>query len=26
VSWYYARVVQEDGQMAWSSPVWVTVE
>ncbi len=25
-SWYYARVVQEDGQMAWSSPVWVTVE
>jgi hypothetical protein len=24
--WYYARVVQKDGNMAWSSPVWVTVE
>ena len=23
---YYARVVQNDGNMAWSSPVWVTVE
>lgn len=23
-SWYYARVLQEDGHMAWSSPVWVT--
>jgi hypothetical protein len=23
-SWYYARVLQEDGQLAWSSPVWVT--
>jgi hypothetical protein len=22
-SWYYARVVQKNGQMAWSSPVWV---
>ncbi len=22
-SWYYVRVLQEDGQMAWSSPVWV---
>ncbi len=21
--WYYVRVMQEDGQMAWSSPVWV---
>ena len=21
--YYYARVVQEDGNMAWSSPVWV---
>jgi hypothetical protein len=21
---YYARVLQEDGHMAWSSPVWVT--
>jgi hypothetical protein len=24
VSWYYARVIQQDGQMAWSSPVWVS--
>ena len=23
--WYYLRVVQEDGEMAWSSPIWVTV-
>jgi hypothetical protein len=23
-SWYYARVVQADGEMAWSSPVYVT--
>jgi hypothetical protein len=22
-SWYYARVLQEDGQIAWSSPMWV---
>ncbi len=22
--YYYLRVTQEDGQMAWSSPVWVT--
>ena len=22
-SWYYARVLQEDGQLAWSSPMWV---
>lgn len=22
-SWYYARVLQKDGNMAWSSPVWV---
>ncbi|MBN1459570.1 MAG: DUF3604 domain-containing protein [Armatimonadetes bacterium] len=21
--WYYVRVVQQDGHMAWSSPVWV---
>jgi len=21
--WYYLRVVQADGQMAWSSPIWV---
>ena len=20
--WYYARVVQKDGHIAWSSPVW----
>lgn len=25
-SWYYVRVLQKDGNMAWSSPVWVTVE
>ena len=24
--WYYVRVLQKDGNMAWSSPVWVTVE
>lgn len=23
VNWYYARVVQANGDMAWSSPVWV---
>jgi hypothetical protein len=23
-SWYYARVIQKDGNMAWSSPVWVS--
>jgi hypothetical protein len=22
--WYYARAEQEDGQLAWTSPVWVT--
>ena len=22
-SWYYARAILEDGEMAWSSPVWV---
>ena len=21
--WYYVRLLQEDGQMAWSSPIWV---
>jgi hypothetical protein len=21
--WYYARITREDGEMAWSSPVWV---
>ena len=25
-SWYYARVLQKDGNMAWSSPVWVTMD
>ena len=24
-SYYYARVQQADGQIAWSSPIWVTV-
>lgn len=23
--WYYAKIIQKDGQMAWSSPVWVKV-
>lgn len=23
VTWYYARVTQSNGQMAWSSPIWV---
>ncbi|MDZ7305787.1 MAG: CehA/McbA family metallohydrolase [candidate division KSB1 bacterium] len=22
--WYYVRVVQQDGEMAWSSPIWIT--
>jgi hypothetical protein len=22
-NWYYARVIQANGQMAWSSPIWV---
>lgn len=22
-AWYYARIIRDDGQMAWSSPVWV---
>jgi hypothetical protein len=21
-SYYYVRVLQEDGQLAWSSPIW----
>jgi hypothetical protein len=25
-SYYYVRVTQDDGQMAWSSPMWTTVE
>jgi hypothetical protein len=24
--WYYVRVLQEDGEMAWSSPLWVKLE
>ena len=24
--YYYLHVVQDDGQMAWSSPIWVTTE
>jgi hypothetical protein len=23
-SWYYIRVEQENGELAWASPVWVT--
>ncbi len=23
-SWYYVRVIQNNGQVAWSSPIWVT--
>jgi len=26
VSWYYVRVEQEDGQLAWSSPMWIRYE
>jgi hypothetical protein len=22
--YYYVRVIQQDGEMAWSSPIWVT--
>jgi len=22
--WYYVRVIQQDDEMAWSSPMWVT--
>jgi hypothetical protein len=24
--WYYVRVLQDDRQMAWSSPIWITVD
>ena len=24
-SYYYVRVLQKDGQMAWASPIWVKV-
>ena len=23
VNWYYIRVIQANGQLAWSSPIWV---
>ena len=23
-AWCYVRVLQDDGEMAWSSPVWIT--
>ncbi len=23
VSWYYVRVIQDDGELAWGSPMWV---
>jgi hypothetical protein len=23
LSWYYVRVLQEDGELAWGSPMWV---
>jgi len=26
ISWYYVRVEQEDGQLAWSSPMWIRYE
>lgn len=25
LSWYYVRVVQSDGQVAWGSPIWVQI-
>ncbi len=25
-SYYYLRVIQEDGEMAWGSPAWVTYQ
>jgi hypothetical protein len=24
LSWYYVRAMQEDGELAWGSPMWVT--
>lgn len=24
LEWWYLRVVQEDGEMAWSSPIWIS--
>jgi hypothetical protein len=26
LNWYYARVLQDDGEVAWSSPVWVVAD
>jgi hypothetical protein len=23
LSWYYVRVIQDDGELAWASPIWV---
>ena len=23
LSWYYVRVLQDDGEIAWGSPMWV---
>ena len=25
-SYYYIRVIQSDGELAWSSPIWVRYE
>jgi hypothetical protein len=25
-SYYYVRIIQRDGQVAWSSPMWITYE
>lgn len=26
LNWYYVRVEQADGQLAWSSPIWVNLQ
>ena len=26
LNWYYARILQEDGEVTWSSPVWVVTD
>ena len=23
LSWYYVRAIQDDGELAWASPLWV---
>ena len=23
LSWYYVRAIQDDGELAWGSPIWV---